>query len=57
MKYLSTNKKIKDYSFKQVLLEGLAPDKGLFMPEKIPQLPRVFFKQLAQVHEDVEEKS
>ncbi len=46
MKFLSTNKKIRNYSFKQVLLEGLAPDKGLFMPEKIPQLPREFFKKL-----------
>ena len=49
MKYSSTNKKIKKYSFRQVLLKGLSPDKGLFMPEKIPKLPKEFFKKLPKL--------
>lgn len=35
--YYSTNKKAKNKSFKSALLEGQAEDKGLFMPEFIPQ--------------------
>jgi len=38
MLYYSTNKKAKPVSFAEALLKGLAPDKGLFMPENIPVL-------------------
>lgn len=38
MKYYSTNKKSEKVSFMQALIMGLAPDRGLFMPEQIPKL-------------------
>lgn len=33
-------------SFKQATLQGLGKDKGLFMPEKIPQLAKDFFETI-----------
>jgi len=36
--YYSTNRQIKGFSFQEALLKGLAPDRGLFMPERIPVL-------------------
>lgn len=40
IKYYSTNLNYKPVTFKEALLQGLAPDKGLFMPEKIPTISR-----------------
>jgi len=40
IKYYSTNLKAKPVSFREALLKGLAPDKGLYIPEMIPQLTR-----------------
>lgn len=39
MKYFSTNLNAPHVSFKEALLNGLAPDGGLYMPESIPSLP------------------
>ena len=39
IKYYSTNKKSELVSFKEALLSGQAPDKGLYMPNYIPQIP------------------
>jgi threonine synthase len=36
MKYFSTNGNVKEVSFREALLKGLAPDGGLFMPDNIP---------------------
>ena len=36
MKYISTNQRSDSVSFKEALLIGQAPDKGLYMPDKIP---------------------
>jgi threonine synthase len=36
VKYISTRGGCSDYGFKQVLLTGLAPDGGLFVPEQLP---------------------
>ncbi len=36
--YYSTNLKANKVSFSEALLKGLAPDKGLFMPDSIPAL-------------------
>ncbi len=36
MKYISTRNAKKNFSFKNVFLQGLAPDGGLFVPKKIP---------------------
>ncbi len=38
--YYSTNRKSPHVSFREALLAGLAPDKGLYMPVQIPQLNR-----------------
>jgi threonine synthase len=46
MQYYSTNQLTPPTSFQQAVIEGLAKDKGLFMPEHIPALPEDFFRQL-----------
>ena len=38
MKYVSTRGQGSPQSFEQVLLTGLAPDGGLYVPETLPQL-------------------
>lgn len=38
LNYYSTNHKSPSISFRKALLQGQAPDKGLYMPEKIPFL-------------------
>ncbi len=40
MKYISTRGKSEPQSFEEVVLTGLAPDGGLFIPELIPKLSR-----------------
>ncbi len=39
-KYYSTNLKARKATFREALLKGLAPDRGLYMPERIPQITR-----------------
>ncbi len=46
MKYFSTNRQVDAVSFSRAVIEGLAADKGLFMPETIPALPTEFFEEL-----------
>lgn len=48
MRYFSTRDKAKKhpFSFSEAVFKGLAPDKGLFMPENIPALPPSFFDGL-----------
>ncbi len=43
MKYYSTNKSVSGVSLEEAVVKGLADDKGLFMPDKIKQLPQSFF--------------
>ncbi len=38
IKYYSTNLKAPKVSFREALLKGLAPDRGLYMPETIPTM-------------------
>lgn len=46
MKYYSlNNKKIKVY-FQEAVIQGLAPDKGLYFPETINQLSQSFFDEI-----------
>ena len=40
MKYISTRGGCEPHSFEEVVLTGLAPDGGLFIPETMPQLTR-----------------
>ena len=46
MKYYSTNGIVGNVSLDEAVIKGLAADKGLFMPEKIKQLPQEFFEQV-----------
>lgn len=43
MKYYSLNKKAPDSTFKNAVIKGLAPDKGLYFPESITPLPKSFW--------------
>ncbi len=46
MLYYSTNKQADKVSLEDAVVKGLAPDKGLYMPEKINTLPREFFANI-----------
>jgi len=46
MKYYSTNKKAPLASLHEAVVKGLAPDKGLYMPEQIKKLPQDFFDNI-----------
>lgn len=46
MRYYSTNKQTPDVSLQEAVVKGLAADKGLFMPEKIKQLPKSFYDKI-----------
>ena len=55
MEYISTRNTQKTFSFKDVFLQGLAPDGGLFVPKKFPaytleeieNLKNLSYKELA----------
>lgn len=49
MNYYSTNKKAPIVGLQEAVVKGLAPDKGLYMPEQIPTLPTSFFEELPQL--------
>ena len=46
MRYYSTNGKAPLATLQEAVTQGLAADKGLFMPERIVPLPDDFFKQI-----------
>lgn len=46
MKYYSTNKQSGYASLHDAVVNGLANDRGLYMPEKIIKLPAEFFKEI-----------
>ena len=46
MNYYSLNKKAPNVSFKDAVIKGLAPDKGLYFPKTISPLPKVFFDKI-----------
>ncbi len=43
MLYYSTNKQAEKATLKDAVVKGLAPDKGLYMPEEIKALPQEYF--------------
>ncbi len=43
MKYFSLNNKSHLVSFKEALIQGLAPDRGLYFPENIVAIPNSFY--------------
>ncbi|RYZ49078.1 MAG: pyridoxal-phosphate dependent enzyme, partial [Chitinophagaceae bacterium] len=46
MKYYSTSNRSLQASFREAAIQGQAPDKGLYFPEKIPPLPKGFVDAL-----------
>ncbi|MFR9523373.1 MAG: threonine synthase [Rikenellaceae bacterium] len=46
MQYYSTNKKADKASLRDAVVKGIAPDKGLYMPESIGKLPADFFENI-----------
>lgn len=49
MKYYSTNKKAPVASLQEAVIKGLAPDRGLYMPERIDRIPEKFFDKIEEV--------
>ncbi|MBS1661699.1 MAG: threonine synthase [Bacteroidetes bacterium] len=49
MLYYSLNNPATRVTFKEATIQGQAPDKGLYFPEKIPTLPKEFFKNLSSL--------
>ena len=46
MNYYSLNHKAPKTTFKDAVIKGLAPDKGLYFPESITPLPKEFFENI-----------
>lgn len=46
MNYYSLNNKSHKVSFQEAVIKGLAPDKGLYFPEKITPLPNDFYQTI-----------
>ncbi|SHN34590.1 threonine synthase [Cyclobacterium lianum] len=49
MNYYSTNNPAHQVDLKEAVIKGLAPDQGLYMPERIPLLPETFFDRLPEL--------
>lgn len=46
MPFISTSRKSPEVSLREAVLSGHAPDGGLYMPSRIPVLPRAFFNNM-----------
>ena len=46
MPYYSTNNHQSKATLEQAVTKGLAPDGGLYMPEKLPRLPKAFIRNM-----------
>ena len=49
MNYYSLNKQAPEVSFKDAVINGIAPDKGLYFPESITSLPDSFFEGIEEL--------
>lgn len=49
IKFFSTNGHFERVDFRQALLMGQAPDKGLFMPEQIPRIPESIIEEFPKM--------
>ncbi|MFC4635545.1 threonine synthase [Dokdonia ponticola] len=52
MNYYSLNKKAPMVSFDEAVIRGIAPDKGLYFPEEIPQLPASFWENIEELSKE-----
>jgi len=71
MDFYSLSQKAPKVSFKEAVINGIAPDRGLYFPEQIRPLPAVFFETIENlsnfdiaftairqfVHEDIDDKT
>ena len=46
MKYYSLNHNAPKISFQEAVIQGLAPDKGLYFPERLTPIPTAFFQNI-----------
>lgn len=46
MKYYSLHKNSPEVSFREAVIRGIAPDRGLYFPERITPLPASFFQNI-----------
>jgi threonine synthase len=49
MRFYSTNRQCQDASLEEAVMTGLAPDGGLYMPLRIPEIPRAFFNNINEM--------
>ncbi|MBQ8422803.1 MAG: threonine synthase [Coprobacter sp.] len=49
MQYFSTNKQSSSATLEEAVVRGLAPDKGLYMPERIKKLPPAFYHNMGEM--------
>lgn len=49
MQFYSTNHQSPNVSLREAVMSGLAKDGGLYLPEKIPVIPRAFFNNIAEM--------
>ncbi len=49
MQYYSTNGQSPMVGLQEAVVHGLASDRGLFMPEIIPTIPKAFFKNISEM--------
>ena len=49
MRYYRTNGKAPLASLREAVVGGLAPDRGLYMPERIKPMPKAFFRDLPKL--------
>lgn len=52
MNYYSTNNQSVRATFKEATIQGQAPDKGLYFPEKIPQLPKGLIENIDTISKE-----
>lgn len=52
MRYYSLNGQAPEVDFKEAVIRGIAPDKGLYFPEAIPELPQSFWNGLQQLSKE-----
>ncbi|MBC2840236.1 threonine synthase [Robiginitalea sp. SC105] len=48
MKYHSLNHSAPPASFREAVIRGIAPDKGLYFPDQVPVFPEAFWRQLGE---------
>ncbi len=49
MQFYSTNRECPNASIEEAVMTGLAPDGGLYMPLRIPEIPRAFYNNIGEM--------